>query len=128
MAKTQKTYEVSLRVAGDKLATIMALLADEVTLVGMKEVTGPAPEKKPYFVGGKKDKGISGERLLLRELRTGAMRREGIAKAFEVAGFAAASADPATSKAIRDGFATRDDTGLVKITEAGRAQYDKGES
>lgn len=130
MAKTQKTYEVRLRVPGDKMATIMALLADEVTLLSMNEVASstPEPQRKTGYANGKKDKGISGERLLLRELRAMPMRRDGIAKAFELAGFAAATGDPATSNAIKLGYATRDETGLVKITEAGRVHYDKGES
>lgn len=130
MAKAQKIYEVTLRVAGDKMATIMALLADEVTLVGMKEVTAAtaAKERSFTYAGGKKDKGVSGERLLLGQLRLGSMKREGIAKAFELAGFKGTSGDPATSHAIKAGYATRDETGLVKITEAGRVHYDKGES
>jgi len=131
MAKNQKAYDVTIRVAGDKVATIMALLAEEVTLLSMREVVGAPPvtkERSFTYAGGKKDKGISGERLLLQELRTGPMKREGLGKAFEAAGFKSTSADGATSHAIRNGFATRDDAGLVSITEAGRVHYDKGES
>ena len=124
MAKAQKHYEVTLRVAGDKMATIMALLADEVTLVGMREIASSAPEKKMGFVGGKRLKGIRGGDLLLVSLLAAPKSYRDLEKIFEARGFAKTSTSPAVSTAL----AARQiagDRGRYALTDTGKVEATK---
>jgi len=109
-------YELIVRVtSAQKLATIISLLDGEARLLGMKEITDeddPADRKRItsstrkalHYVGGKRDKGISGADLLTQLLADGRPHpRHEIERAFIERGFSWLSVSPVLSVARKEG-------------------------
>lgn len=126
MAKNTKTFEVTLRARGDRLDEILKLVARDYTLVSLKEISSgePAPVADSYFAGGKKNKGIKGEDLLLTLLWTGPVTRAELSDSFVAHGFKATSASPCISNALAVKLIRSGDRGW-ELTETGKARAAK---
>lgn len=107
MAKTVKTFKVTLRVPGDRFDAIMqAVGRGDYVLSGCEEIAGAeAPQKTvTYFAGGKKNKGIKGDDLLLSWLATGSASSDVLRDVFRERGFKDTSLSPVLSKAKEAGL------------------------
>lgn len=101
-----KQFEVTFLIDASRLTTITELVAGECTLLGMKEVEHKRKVKRG-FVGGKRNKGISGEKLLLQTLKDrGPSQLSDVRLHFKNLGFAFATAASVASKAQRIGLVT----------------------
>jgi hypothetical protein len=105
---TKNTLAVLLHVEQSRLATVLSALDGAATLVSVTPTTTAAAEASPpprapvaRYHNGTRDKGISGEDLVLKVLTecNGLASFTKFAEAFKSHGFAANSASPALSMA-----------------------------
>lgn len=120
MAKPIKTFKVTLRVRGDKLDSIMAAVGrGDYTLSGCEEIVGAETQTASYFEGGKKNKGIKGDDLLLSWLVTGSASSDDLRDVFRERGFKESSLSPCLSKAKEAGLIIGDAKGWA-LTNKGK--------
>jgi hypothetical protein len=110
MAKISNFLSVTFHVESRKLPTVLEVVRGSATLVSVlpmtEEVSAPREASEgsngQRYHGGKRDKGISGESLVLKVLEqyTGLATFSQFAQAFEEHGFAKNSASPALSIAV----------------------------
>jgi hypothetical protein len=114
-----KTFAVLLHVESRRLATVLEALSGSATLVSVTTTTMPdAPTPKEPAVRyhhGRRNKGISGEELVLKVLAecNGLASFSKFAEAFKLHSFAPNSASPALSTAVLAG----------KVRALGGGQY-----
>jgi hypothetical protein len=82
----------------------------------------PALPKPTRFVNGKKNKGVSGENLVIETLRSGSADLSELKRVFTHRGFAPTSASPTLSRMMRDGEVERGPHGRFKLTSNGACQ------
>lgn len=110
-------YAVLFHVDDKKLATVLGALQGSAQLVSVTptEVEAPKATKEQYYVGGKRNKGISGQDLVLKVL--GSAKRpftnEELGKAFIENGFAEHSYSPSLTELVR----------AEKVVSAGRGTW-----
>lgn len=99
--KDQKTYEILLHVGSLNLATVLDVVKDSATVVGVKQLvpTKPAAHRTTTRI-----KGISTASIVLGVLSDGQVHTdEELGQALATAGFSATSAHPAASTLVADG-------------------------
>jgi hypothetical protein len=136
------TYRVVLAVDSHALATMMSLVegSQDVKLVNVSDFADPAPLppsppapvshdtlaspkiKSPRFIGGRKNKGVSGENLVIETLRSGSADLSELRRVFTHRGFAPTSASPTVSKMLRDGDIERGAHGRFRLATNGARQ------
>jgi hypothetical protein len=131
------TYRMILAVDSRVLGTMISLIegSQDAKLLSVSDFADPTPlppsppapvrasieapalPKTPTrFVGGKKNKGISGESLVTETLRSGSADLSELKRVFAHRGFAPTSASPTVSKMLRDGDIERGPHGRFKLT------------
>ena len=94
-------FSVTFHVDENKLPLILEVVAKSATLVGVsvvKEVEPKPPGKKSFhYANGLRNKGISGENLILELIKSGPVSFELIKDKFFEKGFASNSASAALS-------------------------------
>jgi hypothetical protein len=123
------TYRMTLLVGSGSLATLLSLIegSKDIKLASVTDFADapplppspPPPSRVPQiltqeknttasgFVGGRRNKGVSGEQLILETLRSGPANLDELRHVFANRGFAAASASPYVSKMLRAGSIQR---------------------
>jgi hypothetical protein len=135
------TYRMILAVDSRALATMVSLVegSPDVKLLGVTDFADPAPlppsppapivhetlsspkiKTSPRFAGGKKNKGVSGENLVIETLRSGSSDLSELKRVFTHRGFAPTSASPTLSRMIRDGDVERGPHGRFQLTSRAR--------
>lgn len=113
-----KNYHVTFRVSAVKLAVLLQAVAPEAQLVSVSEAPQNAaetPRNAPHYVGGKKNKGISAETLVLQTMSPEPKKTwsgNELAEVFESHGFARHSFTAACSKLVQEGKIRRIAPGL----------------
>jgi hypothetical protein len=129
------TYRMILAVDSRVLGTMISLIegSQDAKLLSVSDFADPTPlppsppapvrieapalPKTPTrFVGGKKNKGISGESLVTETLRSGSADLPELRRVFTHRGFAPTSASPTVSKMLRDGDIERGAHGRFRLT------------
>lgn len=105
---TVRLFDVTFRVTGAKLPTVLSVLDRDATLQGVVPVAETAvpvaPAKRAQtYANGRRNKGISGEALVLECLDRGITTFRAISEEFVARGFARNSASPALSQLSTSG-------------------------
>lgn len=110
-------YSVLLHVSDKDLSTVLAVIKEAGTLVSVTATT--KEEKQSRYVNGTRNKGISGEKLLLKILSDAKrdMNIKEIQKAFEADGFSGNSVSPTATRLIRGGKILRRSNGNFAIAK-----------
>jgi hypothetical protein len=108
-------YDLTIRVEGeDKLATIISALKGSATLISMTVVEEKKPKTRNHgYVDGKRNKGISGEDLVIQSLKAGAQTSEQLTATFVERGFAPKSVSPNVSALVHRGIVVKNGHGFV---------------
>jgi hypothetical protein len=112
-----KKYHVTFSVSAVKLAVLLQAVAPEATLVSVSEApqTAETTPRASGYVGGKKNKGISAEALVLETMNQEPKRTwtgQDLAEVFVARGFASHSFTAACSKLVQEGKIRRISPGL----------------
>lgn len=111
----EKVYEVRLHVEAQNLGTLLSVITDSSSLISVVPtqesamIKAQAVKTKHRFHNGIRDKGISGEELVLKILNEAATRADPvqsltqISNVFVQKGFAGKSASPVLSKLVKEG-------------------------
>lgn len=127
-------FKVTLRVTASRLPTVLEALSGSAHLISVLPCEGgeePAAAKGaktrkapagPYYVNGKRNKGISGQQLALQSFQraSGSLTTAQLAKIFEAQGFSPSSNSPAIAALAQAGLVERVELGRWKITEKGK--------
>lgn len=117
-------FLVVLRVAEDKLPLILDTIRGSCELVETKAEAVAPPRRKPRYMNGRKNKGVSGESLLI-ELVTayGRIHEDDLRSKFVERGFAPASASSTATKMRSAGLVERDPAGYWHLKNVNGAAH-----
>jgi hypothetical protein len=119
-------FQITLKVNGNRLATVLEALKGAAELVSVLPCEEPArllPRRDgPYYAGGKRNKGISGQTLALQAFKkaNGSITTTQLAKIFGANGFAPASNSPAIAALAQQGLVERVELGRWRLTDKGK--------
>ena len=116
-------FDVTLRVSSARLATVLEALNGSATLVSVLPCTEVTPKRARVFAyaGGKRNKGISGQQLVLQALQraNGKLTIGQLGKIFAAQGFSPNSQSPALAALKTRGLVESLEKGSWKLTPAG---------
>jgi hypothetical protein len=103
-----KYFQMTLRVSAKNLTTVMEVVAGAADLLELKQLAGDEPEEGPKkknfsYANGQRNKGITGEELILQSLQKGALGSDAMCNVFASRGFAGHSFHAAASKLAKEG-------------------------
>jgi hypothetical protein len=111
-------FDMHLRVPHERVSTIIDVLEGACEVVMIEQCTPALEEKKKvtHYMNGMRNKGISGEALLIELLKNGGKTKVELALGFAQRGFAKSSVSPMVSKAVQSGKVIMKD-GIIAIKE-----------
>lgn len=121
-----KTYDITLRCNLDQLPTILQVVQGHATLLNCQQTADQMPQspdssrKSFRYANGQRNKGITGQALLLRCLSEAKTSRPLIEQAFKSAGFSKSSLSPVLSKLLAAGQVRIHGNDILPIQESPR--------
>lgn len=110
------TYEVTLHVEEDHLPAVIGVVKGSAVITGVHPLEGVKPKKNFRFAGGKRDKGIKSEDLIMKIVSDGQIHgKDEFDRTFAELGFAHNTVSAALSKVMQ----------LSKIDRVGPHSYCK---